>query len=135
MPAYEIPGFTRSYEPSADLSAQWFKFVKLAGGVIAPVTSAVDAGIGVLQNKPRPKDQGTVALTSNAAFAGTVMVDGVTRVFASKAFAAGVPVFLDADGSVTDVAAANHAVGVSETPSSGAGALVSVLLKPLGALA
>jgi len=135
MPAYEIPGFTRSYEPSADLSASWFKFVKLAGAVIAPVTAVGDAGIGVLQNKPRPKDEGTVALVGNAAFAGTVMVSGVSRVIASKAFAAGVPVFLAADGSVTDVAAGNKSVGVSETASTGAGALVSVLLKPLGALA
>ena len=135
MSAYEIPGFTRSYEPAGDLTASWFKFVKLNGSVIDAVAAATDNVIGVLQNKPRPKDQGTVGLVGNAAFAGTVMVSGVTRVYASKAFAAGVPVYVTADGSVTDVAAANHAVGVSEQASSGAGVLVSILLKPLGALA
>lgn len=135
MPAYEIPGFTRSYEPSADLTPSWFKFVVLNGSVIEPVNATTDNGIGVLQNKPRPKDQGTLTLTSNPAFAGTVMIDGVTRVFADKAFAAGVPVYLAADGSVTDVAVAGRSVGVAETPSAGAGALVSVLLKPLGAVA
>jgi len=54
MPAYEIPGFTRSYEPAADLTASWFKFVKLAGSVVGGVTAANDPALGVRAMKRCP---------------------------------------------------------------------------------
>lgn len=136
MPAYEIPGFTRSYEPAADLTASWFKFVKLAGSVVGGVTAANDLALGVLQNKAQPKNQGpgaNVTLTTNApSSAATVMIDGVSRVFAGGAFAAGVPLTIDATGAVVAAGAGASVVGISEQASSGAGDLVSVLLKPLG---
>jgi hypothetical protein len=138
--SYEIPGFTRSYEPAADLSGQQLRFVKLNGALIDVIAAATDPGIGVLQNKPVPASTvgsipgGGLTITSNVQTSGTVMVSGVSRVYASVAFAAGVPVYLDTDGRVTNVAAANKAVGVAETASAGAGSIVAVLLKPLGAL-
>jgi predicted RecA/RadA family phage recombinase len=55
-------------------------------------------------------------------------------VLSSKAIAAGVPVYLAADGRVTDTAASNKAVGVALTAASGADKLLAVLLKPLGTL-
>lgn len=95
----------------------------MSGSTITGVTAATDLGIGVLQNKP-----------NYAGAPGTVMVDGQSFVMASKAIAAGVQVFLAADGSVTDTAAANKAVGIAMSAASGAGKVLSVLLKPLGAL-
>jgi len=136
--SYEIPGFTRSYEPNADLTNSWFKFVKLSGAVIAACAAVNDPVVGVLQNKPRPKDQGSVAITGNAAFAGTVMISGVSRVKTDgAAIAAGAPVYLTADGSVSATKATNAVcVGVAEEAVGAvSGALVSVLLKPLAAVA
>lgn len=122
--AWDIPGNRYGFDAAGDLTTSHYKFVKLAGGTITAVTSADDAGIGVLQNKP-----------SAAGVEGTVMVDGITKVLASKAIAAGVKVYLDTDGRVTDTATAtpNTPVGVALTASSGADKILTVLLKPLGA--
>lgn len=123
--SYEIPGFRRGYEVAGDLSGQQFRFVKLSGGTLAAVAAATDPVIGVLENKPNVnKDK-----------RATVMISGVARVMASKAIAAGVLVYITADGRITDTAASNQAVGVAETAATAAGDLISVLLKPLGALA
>lgn len=122
--AYDIPGMTRSYDVAGDLSAQQYRFVKFSGATLVAIAGATDNAIGVLQNKPNVAGQ-----------AATVMISGVSKVIASKSFAAGVPVYIAADGRVTDTAASNKAVGIAETASSGANIVVSVLLKPLGALA
>jgi hypothetical protein len=121
--AYDIPGTRHSFEATGDLTGSWYKFVKMAGSGISAVAAATDLGIGVLQNKP-----------NGAGVVGTVMVDGITKVLASKAITAGVPVYLAADGRVTDTAASNKAVGISVTAATGADKIVSVMLKPLGAL-
>lgn len=121
--SYEIPGFTRSFNAAGDLTTSWFRFVKLSGAALAAVTAATDDAIGVLQNKP-----------AVAGAAGTVMVSGTTRVFSGIALTAGVTVYLDTLGRVTSVAQAGQAVGVTETAVTGADLLVSVLLKPLGAV-
>lgn len=135
MPSYEIPGFTRSYEPAGDLTASWFRFVKLSGALADATAAATDLVIGVLQNKAKPKDQGSLTLTTTApSSAATVMIDGVSRCFAGGAFAAGVPLTIDATGAVVLAGAGKPVVAVSEQPSSGNGDLVSILLKPLGAV-
>jgi hypothetical protein len=121
--SYEIPGFTRSYEAAGDLSTQQFRFVKLSGATITAVTAATDAAVGVLQGKP-----------DHSGMAGEVMISGVTRAIASKAIAAGVPVYITSDGRVTDTVASNKAVGIAEEAAAGAGSVLPVLLKPLGAL-
>lgn len=123
--AVEIPGNRYTVEASGDLTSSFFKFVKMSGAGAAAVTSADDIALGVLQNKPNA-----------AGIAGTVMVDGITKVLASKAITAGVAVYLAADGRVTDAASAtpNHAVGIAWTAASGADKVMSVLLKPLGSL-
>ena len=137
--SYEIPGDTRSYEATVDLSGSFYRFVKLSGAIVVGVTAATDKAVGVLQNKPnRPASitsgngigLGLGAERSSA----TVMVSGVTRVFAGKALAAGVPVYLDSVGRVTDVAQAGQCVGITETACTAADMLVSVLLKPLGSI-
>ena len=121
--AWDIPGNRYGFDAAGDLTTSWYKFVKMTGGSIAAVTAATDLGVGVLQNMP-----------AAAGVEGTVMVDGVTKVLASKAVAAGVPVYLAADGRVTDTAASNKAVGISLTAVSGADKVLTILLKPLGTL-
>lgn len=139
--AKEIPGFTRSYEPSADLSASYLKFVRLNGAVISPVTAAGGQGtaVGVLQNKPTTNAAVLAqqpALKQSWLRVGTVMITGVTRALAADAFAAGVQLRIAADGSVTgNQAGAGPVIGISEDASTGAGSVVTVLLKPLAGVA
>ena len=130
---YEIPGATRSYEAAADLSGSFYKFVKLNGAVLVAVAAASDNAVGVLQNKPnKPSSVGVFQGAERTS--ATVMVSGVSRVVSGKALAAGVPVYLDAQGRVTDVVTAGKCVGITESACSAADKLVSVLLKPLGAV-
>ncbi len=136
--SYEIPGDTRSYEAVADLSASFFKFVKLTGATLAAVTSATDNALGVLQNKPNRPQSNLVAGPGyglglgGERSAGTVMISGVSRVVAGAAFAAGVPLTIDTQGRVVSAGAGARVVGLAEEGSTGANAIVSVLLKPLG---
>ena len=127
---YEIPGFSRSYEAVADLENSYLKFVKLNGAVLSAVTGVNDAAVGVLQNKPNKP--GTGVFTGAERSAGTVMISGVTRVFAGAAIAAGVLATIDAQGRVVAAGAGAKVVGVTESAASGADQLVSLLLKPLG---
>ena len=129
--AYEIPGFTRSYEAVVDLSDSQFKFVKLTGAnVVGAATAATDEVVGVLQNKPLSAGVGVFQGGSNNA--ATVMISGVSRVRAGDAVAAGIGVTIDAEGRVVTAAAGNPIVGVTETAAGAADEIVSVLLKPLG---
>ena len=130
--AYEIPRFTRSYEALVDLSASRYRFVKMAGAVVVAVTAATDAGIGVLQNQPNKAGVGVFQGGQNNA--ATVMISGVTRAMSGKALAAGVKVYLDAVGRVSDVAQAGQCVGYTETACSAVDQVVAVNLKPLGAV-
>lgn len=128
---YEIPGDTRSYEAVADLSDSFYKFVTLAGIVLTAVTADTDNAVGVLQNKPnKPSDAGVFKGAERAA--GTVMLSGVTRVFAGAAINAGVPATIDAEGRVIAAAVGDSVVGITETAATDADKLVSLLLKPLG---
>jgi hypothetical protein len=123
--SYEIPGFTRSYEAAGDLTTSYLKFVKLSGTALVAVAAATDDAIGVLQNKP-----------SAAGIASTVMISGVTRAVNGFAGAllAGVPVYMDATGRVTSASSAGNCVGITETACAAQNEIVSVLLKPLGAV-
>ena len=121
---YEIPGFTRSFQAAGDLSAQQYKAVKLSGATIVAVAAVGDRHIGILQNKP-----------SVAGAAGTVMVSGVTRAVCDAAIAAGVPVYLAADGRVSATATSASRVGFSESATTAANQHISVLLLPQHAAA
>lgn len=128
--SYQIPGFTRSYETTTDLSALQYTFVKMSGSNVAAIAAVTDKVIGVLQNKPN----GAAPSGANP-IAATVMISGVTKVVASKAIAAGVPVYLAANGQVTDTIASNVALGISEEAAAGANSIFAILLKPLAAVA
>jgi predicted RecA/RadA family phage recombinase len=130
--AYDIPGQTRSYEAVADLSTSFYRFVKLNGAVLVAVSAVTDKAVGVLQNKPNRA--ATSVFVAQERTSGTVMISGVTRCMSGKALAAGVPVYLDSVGRVTDVAQAGQCVGITETSAAAADQTVSVLLKPLGSV-
>lgn len=130
--AYEIPGFTRSYEAVGDLSGSFLRFVKLSGATLVAVAAAADNSVGVLQNKPGKAGVGV--FQGGERSSATVMVDGVTRVMSGKALTAGVPVYLDSVGRVTDVLVAGKCVGITETACSAPDKVVSILLKPLGSV-
>lgn len=86
--AYEIPGFTMTFEASGDLSSKQFYFVKLdTNGQIAACAAVTDNPIGILQDKP--------AAIGRAA---TVMVWGVSKVSADAALALGDYVGPSVDG-------------------------------------
>jgi len=121
--AKDIRGFARSYQVAGDISSLLFRFVKLSGGTVVAAAAATDPVVGVLQNKPTAAGQ-----------VATVMVDGLSKCIASKAIAAGVPVYITSTGKVTDTAASNKAVGIAEDAAAADGDVISVLLKPLGAL-
>ena len=121
--AKEIRGFARTYLVAGDMSANLYKFVKISGSTVVAAAAATDAVVGVLQNKPTAAGQ-----------PATVMIDGLSKCIASKAITAGSVVYIAADGRVTDTAASNKAVGIAESAVTAAGQVISVLLKPLGAL-
>lgn len=122
--AYDVPGFTRSYETAGDLSASHFKAVKLSGATVVGVTAVGDKQVGVLQNKP-----------DAAGKAATVMVSGVTRMVAAGAVTAGAPVYLSADGSASATATGASRIGFAETAAAAQGDHISVLLLPQHAAA
>lgn len=121
--AFDIKGFARSYEAGADLSAKKYTFVKKSGALIIAAAAATDKVIGVLTNAPKSGEVGTVEIT------GVVKV-----VCADASIAAGVPVYITALGKVSATVQAGQCVGVTETATSNADEIVSVLLKPLGAV-
>lgn len=121
--AFDIKGFARSYEAGADLTAKQYHFVKRSGATIVAATGATDKVIGVLVNKP------------NTGQVGTVEIDGVVKVVCADAsIAAGVPVYITSAGKVSSTAQAGQCVGITETATANADEIVSVLLKPLGAV-
>jgi len=121
--AKEIRGFARTYLVAGDMSANLFKFVKLSGSTAVAAAAATDPVVGVLQNKPTASGQ-----------PATVMIDGVSKVIAGAAITAGSVVYIDSTGRATSTAASNKSVGIAESAATGAGEVISVLLKPLGAL-
>lgn len=141
--AFEIPGFQRSWTAGgtagtagSDLSISQtinsilcpngyqYMFVKFAAGLLVPIAAATDQAVGVLQNKPAPGQ------------AATVMLSGVTRVRSTDAgIIVGSVVYIDAFGMVKSTGTANQAVGIAEEASANAtGFMVSICLKPFGAL-
>lgn len=145
--AFEIQGFQRSWiaggtagSANSDLSVACtvnsiscpdgyqYMFVAFnAGGLLVPLTSSnLNTAVGVLQNKPAPGQP------------ATVMLNGVTRLRSADAsIVIGSPVYIDQYGMATLTAGTKttHQVGIAELASAnGTGFMISVCLKPFGAL-
>lgn len=123
--AAETNVLTRGYPIAdlADLSADQYKIVKLSGGVLA-LAGAAEAGVGVLQNKP--KDGGTGGRT------GSVMHYGTTRVVSGAAVAEGAPVVANAAGKAITATTGQSSTGIALEAASGADEIIEILLTPGG---
>lgn len=116
--AFEIPGFTMSLEASADLSAFQHHCVEVdSNGEITISNSAGESVFGILQNDPNA--QGV---------AGSIMKDGVSKVVAGAAIAAGALVQTNASGRVITVGSGDFVVGRALDAVGADGELVSVAL-------
>ena len=114
--AYEVPGLTRTWPASADLSAAQYKFVKFNGsGKIAVAAAITDVCIGILQNKPNADGKPAI-----------VMMDGISKCAANEAIAEGDIVGTSTDGQGQPVAATNKAYGVALDVVSNAAELFSL---------
>lgn len=137
--AYEDAGKQISLPAGADLSGSQYCAVKVNASGQIVLAGDGETAIGILQNKPK---SGQVA---------AVMVSGVSKMAAGGAVAAGSLVAADATGrakvaskavtNTSDAGVANDpligssVLGVALTAASGAGAVFSVLLLPMGAVA
>jgi hypothetical protein len=108
---------------AADFSANQYKIVKLAAGVVA-LAGAGEAGLGVLQNKPA--DGGTGGRTAS------VMAYGVSRVLSGAAVAVGAYVTADANGKAVTATTGQNATGIALEAAGGADAIIPILLTPGG---
>lgn len=113
-----VPGQPGSADPHG---GKQYHFVKLTGvntcGLVA--TKATDMCIGVLQNKP----QGT-------GHAATVAIHGITKVACNAGVTAGQGVAFHTDGrAIAYTGSGDQLVGYALSTTSGAGELLSVLLK------
>lgn len=111
-----VPGTPGAAVPNG---GKQYHFVKVTGVHQVGLAAAADTTvIGVLQNKPQ--------YTGNAA---TVAIRGVSKVVSDKAVAAGVKVYVSADGQATDASGGGGSpVGIAVSTTAAAGELLSVLL-------
>lgn len=117
--SYEIPGFKFSQEASADLSAKQFHFLTApdANKRTTFVGTQGAMSIGVLQNKP-----------SAAGQAAEVMQNGISKVVAHAAVAAGAAVASSNTGRAITAATGNRVLGVAMEAAANAGEVIAVLL-------
>jgi hypothetical protein len=136
--AVDLPGFDRSWPVGAtDFSSPvtinsvvcpngyQYLFVKFSAGLLVPVTAATDKAVGIVQNKPA------------AGGYAQLRISGISRVrSADSGITVGSPVYLDAFGFVTRTqTGSSGCVGVAEEVStSGGGYMISITMKPLGAV-
>lgn len=118
--AYEVPGRTVTKLAAADLSASQYRFVVLNGSGRAAVPAAGARAFGVLQNAP----------ASGAA--ATIMEEGISKVAAAAAIAAGALVATAADGRAVTAVTGNVVLGLAQTAAGGAGELIAVQLQTGG---
>lgn len=103
----------------ANNSGLQYRFVKITGEHTAGLVTvpASDLPIGVLQNKPQ-----------NVGSAATVAVNGITKVEASGAIAAGAAVYADSSGRATTTLGGSI-LGYTIHSTANAGELATVLLR------
>lgn len=122
--SFQVPGFKHGVcTAAADLSAKQYCFVKVTGALQVNAASVLGEHVlGVLQNKP----------TSGQS--AEVMVDGITKVVAGAAIAAGARVMTDTNGNAITLGAVSgqKALGWALEAAAGAGEIVAVQLQALG---
>lgn len=120
--AHEIPDLVVTLEASTDLSARQFHAVVINSAGMAALPAVGVPIYGVLQNKPIEGE------------AGTVMVSGITKMFAAgSTLAVGDLVAASSRGRAIPAGAGNYAIGQVVFGSSGStGRILSVALLPIG---
>jgi len=115
--SFEIAGFTFTREAAGDLSGKQFLFMQIdTDGEIDIAANQGEACDGVLQNKPSAQGQ-----------AGSIMVNGVSKVVAGETIGDGILCTTGADGRC-EIAASNDIV-LGKTLEAGAdGEIIAVLL-------
>lgn len=115
--AYEIGIESRTIITAADLSALQYRFVfENTSGLAAQVVTQGVKATGVVQNKP----------TSGQA--ATVAYDGITKLVAGAAVAAGAEVMSDNVGRGITATTGNRVLALAETAAGAAGEIISVRL-------
>jgi hypothetical protein len=117
--AFEQVGFTRGFiVAGADLSAAQYRAVSLNGSGQAVRNSVAGSKCyGVLQNAPA------------ATRACTIWRNGVTKMVAGAAIAAGAEVMSDNQGRAVTATTTNNSIGVCVAGAAAAGELCSVDLE------
>lgn len=117
---------------SISLPSMQYLFVALVNGLVLPVSASgsayKDLAVGILVNRPAPNQEATVA------------IDGVAKVHSNDStIVPGTVLYCDQYGMAVSSAGgthSTHAVGIAEeSAASSGGYVISVLLKPMGALA
>lgn len=115
--SFTIPGFTITRLAAEDLSASQFRFVAInSSGQAALVTTAGGGALGVVQNDPAVGE------------AATIMLDGVSKVVAGAAVAAGADIASDTEGRAVAASTNNRILGIALEEASSAGAIIAVAL-------
>lgn len=118
--AFECIGFSYPFVAAADLSASQFRGVALdANGKINVPAAAGGQVIGVLNNKPKVNEAGTVYVSGIS-----IMEAGASIVLA----AGGTRVSVDAAGRAITWATTNYLLGYALEAASGIGVKIAVLL-------
>lgn len=119
--AYEVTGFKLgTLLANADLTASQYLFVVAnSSSKVALAGAGVDV-LGVLNNDP------------NTNQSAEVVVNGVAKVRAGAAVAAGAKVMANASGQAITATATNKAVGVALAAAAAANEVIPVLLKDMG---
>lgn len=115
--AFEQPGFAYTREAAADLSASQHLFVAINSSSQAAVAGAGVAVDGVLQNNPDAQGK-----------AASIMRDGISKVRAGAAVAAGALVASNASGQAVTAATGNVVAGKALSAAGAANEVISVLL-------
>lgn len=118
--AYEVPGRQVTKLAAADLRTSQYRFVVLNGSGRAALPALGARAVGVLQNMP------------NNGEAATIMEEGISKVVAAAAIAAGANVTTAADGRAAVPAVGNAILGIAQTAAGGAGEIISVQLQTGG---
>lgn len=115
--AYEVPGHQNTLLAAADLRSSQFRAVVVNSSGRAALAGAAARDVGILQNTP------------NIGEAGTIMWDGVSKVVAAAAIAAGALVATNASGQALTATTTQPSFGVARTAAGGANEVIAVQLQ------
>ena len=112
----EVRIWNESFVTGADMSANQFRVVKLAGNDGEVLRAAAGEGIGILQDHNKKDQEATVRLL------------GMSKGVAGAAFGHGIELASDGDGKLITAVSGNLVIGTSNTSPAAEDEFVEVLL-------